>query len=215
MRKILFALTMLLPLFAAAQTTAPMGILVSQRQGTVDWPTVHEENDLDFVYVMTTFGAAKTDERCGQNIERAFQAGFPVGCVHRYDRHFSAQGQLDNFKAAVKGFHMSLAPAVYVVVDAPYDINVKRFDMLLQLMEEEYGVKPLIMANQEAYLRYFSLERYAGYHVIIVSNGLRFPDTRYSIWEYTDKEKVAGIVEYVPGLKLNPTYKIENLKIKN
>ena len=104
-------------------------------------------------------------------------------------------------------------PVVYVVPDSPFDINVKRLDMLLQLLEQAYGVKPLIMANQQAYLKYFSLERYASYHVLIVSNGLRFPDTRYTIWQYTDKEKVAGILEYVPGLKLHPTYNLKKLKM--
>ena len=68
------------------------------------------------------------------------------------------------------------------------------------------------MASQQAYLKYFSLERYASYHVVIVSNGLRFPDTRYTVWQYTDKEKVAGIVEYVPGLKLHPTYTLSNFE---
>jgi GH25 family lysozyme M1 (1,4-beta-N-acetylmuramidase) len=81
-------------------------------------------------------------------------------------------------------------------------------------MEQAYGVKPLIMCSPEAYLKYFNLERYASFHVIIVSNGLKFPATRYSIWQYTDKEQVAGIVQYVPGLKLHPTYKVANIKAK-
>ena len=69
------------------------------------------------------------------------------------------------------------------------------------------------MASQEAYLKYFSLERYGAYHVIIISGGLKFPATRYTLWQYTDKEKVAGIVEYVPGLKLHPTYSLRELKL--
>lgn len=214
MRKIILTLLMVLPLVAAAQTTAPMGILVSQKQGTIDWPTVHEQNDLEFVYVMATTGATIVDNRCGTNLSQAAKAGFPVGCVHRYDRHYSAQGQFDNFKAAVKGYKMNIAPVVYVVPDSPYDINIKRLDMLLQLMEEGYGVKPLIMASADAYLKYFSLERYASYHVLIVSNGLKFPATRYTFWQYTDKEKVEGILEYVPGLKLHPTYKLANVAVK-
>lgn len=215
MRKIL--LTLLLALgaqVAQAQTTAPYGILVSQNQGTVDWPAVHEENDLDFVYVMATTGATLTDSRCETNLSQAAKAGFAVGAIHRYDRHYSAEGQFANFQAAVKGCNMELAPAVYVVPDSPYDINVKRLDLLLQLMEQAYGVKPLIMCSPEAYLKYFNLERYASYHVIIVSNGLKFPATRYSIWQYTDREQVAGIVQYVPGLKLHPTYKVANIKVK-
>jgi GH25 family lysozyme M1 (1,4-beta-N-acetylmuramidase) len=68
------------------------------------------------------------------------------------------------------------------------------------------------MVSQQAYLKYFSLERYASYHVVIASNGLRSPDTRYTIWQYTDQEKVAGIMEYVPGLKLHPTYPLKSIK---
>lgn len=214
MRKILLTLLLALPLMAAAQTTAPYGIYVSQNQGTVDWPAVYEQSDLDFVYVHATTGATITDSRCGTNLSLAAKAGYPVGAVHRYDRHYSAEGQFANFQAAVKGCEMKLAPAVYVVPDNPYDLKIKRLDVLLQLMEQSYGVKPLIMCTPEAYLKYFSLERYASYHVIIVSNGLQFPTTRYSIWQYTDKEQVPGIIGYVPGLKLHPTYKIDNLKVK-
>lgn len=212
MRKIILTLLMALPLMAAAQTTAPMGIFVSQNQGTIDWPAVVEQNDLEFAFVMATTGAAVTDERCGTNLEQARKASMPITAVHLYDRHYSAQGQFDNFQAAVKGHHLDLAPVVYVVPDSPFDINIKRLDMLLQLFEQAYGRKPLIMASQQAYLKYFSLERYASYHVVIVSNGLRFPDTRYTVWQYTDKEKVAGIVEYVPGLKLHPTYTLSNFQ---
>lgn len=214
MRKILLTLLVALPLMASAQTTAPMGIFVSQNQGTVDWPAVVEGNDLEFAFVMATTGAAITDERCATNLEQARKAAMPVAAVHLYDRHYSAQGQFDNFHAAVKGQHLDFPPVVYVIPDSPFDINVKRLDMLLQLMEQAYGRKPLIMASQQAYLKYFSLERYASYHVVVVSNGLRFPDTRYTVWQYTDKEKVAGIMGYVPGLKLHPTYTIADLKLK-
>lgn len=208
----IFTLFATFALMATAQTTAPLGILVSQDQNTVDWPSVKENNDLDFAYIMATTGAAITDTRCGFNLAQSHKVGMPVGCVHRYDRHYSAQGQFDNFQAAVKGHHMDLPPVVYVVPDSPFDINVKRLDILLQLFEQAYGVKPLIMASQQAYLKYFSLERYASYHVIIVSNGLQFPSTRYTLWQYTDKEKVAGIIDYVPGLKLHPTYSLKTIK---
>lgn len=207
-----FTLFVALVSVASAQTTAPLGILVSQDQNTIDWPTVKDNNDLEFAYIMATNGAAITDTRLGFNLAQAHKVGMSIGCVHRYDRHYSAQGQFDNFQAAVKGYHMDLPPVVYVVPDSPFDINVKRLDMLLQLFEQAYGVKPLIMANQQAYLKYFSLERYASYHVLIVSNGLQFPATRYTLWQYTDKEKVAGIMDYVPALKLHPTYSVKTIK---
>lgn len=214
MRKILLTFLLALPLIAVAQTTAPYGIYVSQNQGTVDWSAVHEESDIDFIYVHATTGATVTDSRCSTNLSLAAKSGFPVGAVHRYDRHYSAEGQFANFQAAVKDCSMKLAPVVYVVPDNPYGLNIKRLDMLLQLMEQAYGVKPLIMCTSEAYLKYFNLERYASYHVVIVSNGLKFPATRYSVWQYTDKEKVPGVIGYVPGLKLHPTYKIGNVALQ-
>ena len=79
MRKILLTLLLALPLMAAAQTTAPYGIYVSQNQGTVDWPAVYEQSDLDFVYVHATTGATITDSRCGTNLSLAAKAGYPVG----------------------------------------------------------------------------------------------------------------------------------------
>lgn len=214
MRKIIIFLMLSLPLWAAAQTTAPLGIFVSQKQGTVDWPAVREQNDLEFVYIMATTGATITDTRCLTNLVQAQKVGIPLGCVHRYDRHYSAQGQFDNFKSAVKDCHMDLAPVVYVVPDNPYDLNIKRLDMLLQLMEKEYGVKPLIMTSQEAYLKYFNLERYGAYHVVVTGAALKFPATRYTFWQYTDREQVAGIVEYVPGWKLHLTYGLDDVRLK-
>lgn len=214
MRRILLTLALALPLFAVAQTTAPYGIFVSQKQGTIDWPAVQEQNDLQFVYVMATEGAAKADSRCGANLSQAAKSGFPVGAVHRYSRKYSAEGQFANFEAAVKGNKMRLTPIVQVIPDAPYDINIKRLDLLLGLMEKKYGVKPAIMCTPDTYLKYFSIERYASYHMLIVSNGLKFPVTRYTVWQYTDQEKVAGIIEYVPGLKLHPTYKVASLETK-
>lgn len=206
MRKIFILLAMALPLLAGAQTTAHQGIRVSENQGTIDWPKVKAENRLDFIYVVAAKGATVVDARCGANIDQARKAGFKVGAFFSYDRHFSAQGQFDNFMAAVKGHSTDLLPVVSIIPDEPYNINIKRVDMLLQLLEKEYRKKPIVYTTMEAYLKLFCLERYASYHVYIANYGLQFPTTRYTLWEYTDREQVSGILEYVPAMKLHPTY---------
>ena len=136
------SLMMALPFMASAQTTAPLGILVSQDQNTIDWPTVNEGNDLDFVYVMATTGAAITDTRCAFNLTQAHKVGMPVGAVLRYDRHYSAQGQFDNFQAAVKGHHLDLPPVVYVVPDSPFDIKIMRLTQELLRLDSVPQGKP-------------------------------------------------------------------------
>lgn len=203
---------MALPLMTLGQGNALKGIYVSEKQGTIDWPAVKAGNDLSMVYVQATVAATTTDTRCAVNLEQARKAGFKVGAVHVYDRHFSAQGQMEHFQAAVKGKQMDLAPIVCIIPDKPYDINIKRVDMLLNMMEKAYKVKPIIYASAETYLKYFNLERYAGYAVYIVSNQLVFPATRYTLWQYTDREQVKGILEYTPAFKLHPTYTLKDVE---
>lgn len=214
MRKVLILFFMALPLLAGAQTTALMGIDVSKYQGTVDWPKVANDNRLAFVYVKATEGATLTDERFATNVAEAQKAGLAVGCYHVYSRHTNAQGQFENFKATVKGCGMTLIPVVDIEPEPGFDLNIKRVDMLLQLLEQEYGVKPMIYTTMEAYKKYFNLERYASYHLYIACYDLKFPDTRYTLWQYTPKEKVAGIMGYVDGVKLHPTYTLEDIKLK-
>lgn len=214
MKRLLFTLLLALPLLAGAQTTALLGIDVSKYQGTIDWPKVASDNHLSFVYIKATEGATLTDERFATNIEQARKAGLPVGCYHVYSRHTNAQGQFDNFKQAVKGCGMNLVPVVDIEPEAGFELNIKRVDMLLQLFEKEYGVKPIIYTTMAAYLKYFNLERYGAYHVFIACYDLKYPTTRYTLWQYTPKEKVAGIMGYVDGIKLHPTYTLDDIKLR-
>ena len=56
-----FTLFVALVSVASAQTTAPLGILVSQDQNTIDWPTVKDNNDLEFAYIMPTKSVCLSD----------------------------------------------------------------------------------------------------------------------------------------------------------
>ena len=214
MKKTIVLFLSLLPLFAVAQTTAPIGIGVSQRQGTIDWPKVSSDNNLAFVYVKASEGATVTDGRLETNLTEARKAGLPVGCYMVYDRHYNAQSQFDNFQQVVKGISMTLVPVVAIEEEANFPLNIKRVDMLLQLFENAYGVKPMIYTSEETYKKYFSLERYASYHVMIVTSDLHYPETRYTLWQYTTRERVAGILAEVGGLKLHPTYTVEDITLK-
>ena len=214
MRKIFILMMMALPLLAGAQTTAPMGINVSEKQGTVDWPMVQSDNNLQFAYIYATQGAATQDGRFATNIDQARKTGLRVGAIHVYDRHQSAQDQFENFEAAVKGHAMDLVPVVQVIPDEPYNINIKRVDMLLQLLEKKHGKKPLICTTLEGYQKLFCLERYTAYHVMIITADLKFPASRYTLWQYTSREKIAGIMEYTPAFKLHLTYTEKDILLK-
>ena len=213
MRKVLILLLMAMPMLASAQTTAPLGIDVSNHQGTIDWPKVADDNNLAFVYIKATEGATTRDERFATNMAEARKAGLPVGCYMVYNRHTNAQGQFDNFKQTVKNCGMTLIPVVLIQPEPNFPLNIKRVDMLLALLEEEYGVKPMIYTTMETYKKYFNLERYASYHVFIACHDLRFPDTRYTLWQYTSRERVQGILVDVDGIKMHPTYTLADITL--
>lgn len=203
----------LLSLSLVAQTKAPMGIDVSKYQGTIDWPKVATDNNLEYVYVKATEGATITDERFETNVREARKVGLPVGCYMVYSRHTNAQSQFDNFQQTVKGCGMTLVPVIDIEPEPNFPLNIKRVDMLLQLFEEYYGVKPIIYTTMEAYKKYFNLERYASYHVFIACYDLKFPATRYTLWQYTSREKVEGILADVDGIKMHPTYTLDDITL--
>lgn len=217
MRKIFLFLLMALPFFMQAQNVKPVvalkGIDVSAYQKLIDWPRVASNNRLDFAYVRATEGGSMQDSMFKTNIENARKAGLKVGCYHVFSRHSSAQSQFDNFKATTANCNIDLIPVVDIEPDKNFEPNIPRIDRLLQLLEQEYGVKPMIYTTMEMYKKYFNLERYAAYHVFIACYNLKFPDTRYTLWQYTSREKVAGIIGDVDGIKLHPTYKLSDISL--
>lgn len=217
MKKIILFFLLGLPLLASAQNAKPVvalkGIDVSKYQRTIDWQRVADKNNLSFAYIRATEGGTITDSLFDINISGARKAGMKVGCYHVYSRHSSAQSQFDHFKSVVAGKGMELVPVVDIEPEKNIELNVARVDRLLQLFEQEYGVKPIIYTTMSMYQKYFNLERYAAYHVFIACYDLKFPDTRYTLWQYTNREKVDGILGYVDGIKLHPTYKLSDITL--
>ena len=92
-------------------------------------------------------------------------------------------------------------------------LNMQRVDKLLELMEKEYGAKPMIYTSEKLYKTHFAIKKYKKYHYFI-ANYKREPSMAYTVWQYTQRGKQKGIAGFVDFSKFHKKYSVENIKIK-
>lgn len=91
---------------------------------------------------------------------------------------------------------------------------MQRVDKLLELMEKEYGAKPMIYTSEKLYMTHFNNKKYKKYHYFI-ANYKREPAMAYTVWQYTQHGKQKGIAGFVDFSKFHKKYTVETLKLKS
>lgn len=203
----LFLFVLLLPYVAASQTR---GIDVSKYQGTINWRKVADSRKVKFVYVKATEGMSIQDPFYRKNIDGARDAGLLVGSYHLYSSKTTAYQQFDNFKKVVKKKEQDLVPVLDIEAVHCKNLNIERVDKLLELMEREYGVKPIIYTSQTVYFTHFATKKYRDYQVFIASYN-SFPKTRFTLWQYTQTGRVNGITGDVDFSEMNQDKTIDDI----
>ena len=202
-------LLLLFPLLALWQVT---GIDVSKYQGSINWKKVASTKKVSFVYIKATEGSTIQDPYYKTNIKKARAEGLPVGSYHLYSSKTTATQQFANFKSVVKKEQQDLIPVLDIEARHSKGLNMARVDKLLELFEKEYGVKPIIYTSESVYFDHFTTKKYAQYQIFI-ANYLRYPKCRFTLWQYTQTGKIAGISGYVDFSKINSKKKLADIKL--
>ena len=179
-----------LPSAQAQQRTR--GIDVSKFQGIIDWKKVAKDSSIKFVYIKATEGTSIRDPYYKTNIAKARKAGLLVGSYHLYSSKTTAYQQMANFKSMVKKSEQDLIPVLDIEGHHSGRLNMARVDKLLELMESEYGVRPMIYTSEKVYKLHFAGKKYRKYHIFI-ANYRRTPRVRYTLWQFTESGHVSGI----------------------
>lgn len=203
-----FALLLLLPLTMTAQK----GIDVSRFQDSINWTNVAKNTNIKYVYIKASEGASISDKMYKYNIKKARKAGLLVGSYHVYSSRTTAYQQFDNFKRTVGDNKQDLVPVLDIEAVHCHKLYMKRVDKLLELIEKEYGVKPMIYTSEKLYNTHFNVKKYKQYHFFI-ANYKREPSMAYTVWQYTQHGKQNGIAGFVDFSKLNKKYDLETIKI--
>ena len=183
------------------------GIDISHYQGEIDWETLKNNGMIEkcpvrFVMIKATEGSSKIDENFIDNFYNAREYGFIRGAYHFYSVYSPAEAQARYFIKNVK-LEAGDLPPVLDVEHKPKNQTDEEFKKSiltwLDIVEEEYGVKPIIYTYYKFKMKYLSDKVFddypywiAHYYVDKVEyNG------QWKFWQHTDCGKLPGISGYV------------------
>jgi len=204
----ILSLLTLLPAVAMSQN----GIDVSRFQDSINWSKVAKNSKIEFVYVKASEGASIRDPMYSYNVKQARKAGLLVGSYHVYSSRTTAYQQFANFKKVVGKNKQDIVPVLDIEANHCNKLYMQRVDKLLELMEKEYGAKPMIYTSEKLYKTHFDIKKYKKYHFFI-ANYKREPAVAYTLWQYTQHGKQRGIAGFVDLSKFNKKYTVKNIKI--
>ncbi len=198
--------------YVAQAQVRTRGIDVSKFQGTINWTKVAKDSTIKFVYIKATEGTSIQDPFYKTNVAKARKAGLLVGSYHLYSSKTTAYQQFGNFKKMVKKSEQDLIPVLDIEGHHSGRLYMARVDKLLELMEVEYGVKPMIYTSEKVYKTHFAGKKYAKYHIFI-ANYRRYPSTRFTLWQYSETGHVNGIRGYVDLNRFHRNHSLSDIRM--
>lgn len=210
-RLALLLLLLLLPAVLGAQVRT-RGIDVSKYQGNINWTKVAKDSTIRFVYIKATEGTSIQDPFYRTNITKAKKASLLVGSYHLYSSKTTAYQQMGNIRKVVKKKEQDLVPVLDIEGHHTGRLNMERVDKLLELMEKEYGVRPVIYTSEKLYKTHLATKKYSKYHIFI-ANYRGTPTVRHTLWQYTETGHCPGISGYVDFIRINRNHTLGDIKM--
>jgi lysozyme len=181
------------------------GIDVSKYQQAIAWDVVKEMKvknvDIRFAFIKATEGISNTDGQFYRNWKKSKQAGIIRGAYHFFLPTKDGREQAENFIKTVNLDKGDLPPVVDV--EQTYGVSTavlkKELKEWLSVVENHYGVKPLIYSNVDFYERYLGREfnaypfwaaHYFQYDAPRISRNWHF-------WQHSEEGRVNGIISKV------------------
>ncbi|MBS7319832.1 glycosyl hydrolase family 25 [Prevotella sp. P3-120] len=193
------------------------GIDLSHYQGNVFWETIGDNTKMAYVYLKATEGGTRIDEMFERNIEMAQRYGLKVGSYHFYRPKVEQKLQLQNFRSQCLPDQQDLIPMIDVETTSglPTDEFCDSLFRFLDLVEEEYGQKPLVYTYRNFYNKHL-LGKLDGYKLMIAMYTDEEPvlaDERdIHLWQYTGKGRIVGISGYVDKSRFMGHHKLREIR---
>ena len=134
------------------------GVDLSSYQGTVDWKILSEQ-DIQFAFIKATEGSSSVDPTFRENWTSAAETDLRIGAYHFFSFESSGEKQAELFCNTVSRVSDMLPPVIDVEFYGKFrseeDIDVpavkKELRVLVDLLSVEFGVKPIIYADDSTY----------------------------------------------------------------
>lgn len=204
---------MLLEYVEDGNTVSKKGIDVSKYQGEIDWSAVKNDG-VDYAFIRVgirgyTTGEIVLDESFDTNIKGALQQGVDTG-VYFFTQACSveeAEQEADFVIQSISPYQVNY-PVVIDVEDVASDsartkdlTKEQRTEFVIAFCEKikAAGYTPMIYGNLKTFMLMLdieALEAYEKWYAYYSLEEFYYPYD-FSIWQYTDKGKVAGIEKEV------------------
>ncbi len=176
------------------------GVDVSTYQGDIDWEVLSAQG-ISFAFIKATEGSSLVDPHFNFNYSEAQKQGISIGAYHFFSYDSPAETQAENFINTVTPFEGMLPPVIDLEFYGDNEKNPpsrdyvdEQLNILLNEIEEHYGLKPIIYATEKSYQLFLS-GAYKHYDIWIrdVYFYPKLSDGRdWTFWQYTNRAKLKG-----------------------
>lgn len=176
------------------------GIDVSSYQGEINWEELSREN-ISFVFIKATEGSSLVDNRFVYNFENAQKTHLAVGAYHFFSYDSLGETQAQNFIDTVKPFKGMLPPVIDLEFYGDKEKNPpkredaqRELNIMLKILEDHYGQKPIIYATERSYELYLSgdYEEYDIWIRNVITRPKLLDNRKWVFWQYTNRERLKG-----------------------
>ena len=177
-----------------------IGVDVSEYQDKIDMKRLSEQN-IDFVYIRATEGSSYQDACFRENWKNAHECGLLAGAYHFFSFDSSGETQARNYIETVGELEGDLIPVVDFEYYGDKEKNrpdkekvLRELHIFLEILEKEYGVKPMIYTLKNIYSVYLD-DEVDGYPLWV--RNVFYPASfdgwgDYVIWQYLDTAQLDG-----------------------
>lgn len=176
------------------------GIDVSHYQGRINWDEVAKDSRVNYVYLKATEGVNNVDDTYRYNFQECKRVGLKVGSYLFFRPHLSAKAQFDLFVSQVDTRKQDLLPLVDAeAIKGMSNVTFQtRLLELCELLEKEYGKKPVIYTGRNFYNKHIhGNARLRAYKYFIAAYAFDEPilsgGEDYVMWQYSASGRVRGI----------------------
>lgn len=183
-----------------AQNYEMQGIDVSHYQGVIDWKEI-EAQQIDFAYIKATEGTFSVDENFEENWREARETSMYVGAYHFFSFDSDGKSQGEHYIQTVGDLQGCLYPVIDVEYYGDKEKNPpsmkevkKQLEVMLEMLEREYGKKPVIYTTYKVYHKYIG-EYFNDYPLWI--RNVYYPPLfggqgEWVFWQYSDTDSMSG-----------------------
>ena len=195
----------IIPTKLEAEKYEVKGVDVSEYQGEVDWDKIKSQG-IDFAFIKATEGSTSKDNCFDTNFSKLKQMNdILIGCYHFFSFETKGEEQAQNYINVVGNIEKE-SNLFLPIIDIEYYSYYKKakpskewvleeLQNLLNKMEEEYRLKPIIYTTMEFYNDYIkgNFEEYDLWIRDIVFNpSLNLENRKWEFWQYTGKGRLDG-----------------------